>query len=215
MINYLILFLFSFLVRGEGEEISWTPELKRVIQIQLQYVKDPAQKAVLETLQEQKSLEGFKEVPVGQLRVTGYYTPLVDTREKAQKHAKMQGSAFWIGREGSRKLLSYRGKRAGKDFYSLLGDLPRGASGTPLVAGYSAAVDPKKIPYGSVLLAYIGGKPRLLFAQDTGAKIQRNNEIDIYMGQGESARREALKFYRPHKITLLTPGADCDYESEL
>src|SRR3989338_4755213 len=191
--------------------ITWTPDLERAIQIQLQYTKNPVQKAVLLNLWEQKNLNGLTEVSLGKLRVTGYYTPLVYTREQAQKHAKMQGSALFKNKKGSVKLMSYRGQRSGKDFFSLLGDLPRGASGTPLVAGYSAAVDPKKIPYGSVLLAYIGGKPRLLFAQDTGAKIQRNNEIDIYMGKGERARSEAIKFHRPHKITLLTPGADCDY----
>ena len=193
--------------------ITWTPDLERAIQIQLQYVKDPAQKAVLETLQTQKNLEGLTEVSLGKLRVTGYYTPLVYTREKAQKHAKLQGSALLKDREkGSVKLLSYRGKRAGQDFYSLLGDLPRGASGTPLIASYSAAVDPKKIPYGSVLLAQVNGKPRLLFAQDTGGKIQRNNEVDIYMGLGESARKEALKLHRPFEISLLTPSVDSGYE---
>lgn len=202
-----------FLLLALGS-ITWTPDLERVIQIQLEYVKDPALREVLETLQEQKSIEDLTEVSLGQLRVTGYYTPLVLTREKAQKHAKMQGSAFLKNRQGSMKLLSYRGKRGGKDLYSLLGDLPRGASGTPLIAGYSAAVDPKKIPYGSVLLAKIKGEPRLLFAQDTGAKIQRNNEIDIYMGLGEDARKEALKLHYPCPISLLTPSADYDYESE-
>lgn len=194
----MIIFIFAAL------SIPWTPDLERVIQIQLEYTKDPAQIAVLESLKESKSLEALSEIPLGELRVTGYYTPLVYTREQAQKHAKMQGSALLKNRRGQVKLLSYRGKRSGKDLYRLLGDLPRGASGMPLIAGYSVAVDPKKIPYGSVLLTHLDGEPRLLFAQDTGGKIQRNHEIDIYMGQGESARKQALKQHRYHEISLLT-----------
>lgn len=184
--------------------IPWTPDLERAIQIQLQYTKDPAQIAVLTSLQELKSLDGVSEVPLGKIRVTGYYTPLVYTREKAQKHAKMQGSALFKNRQGQVKLMSYRGKKSGKELYKLLGDLPRGSTGTPLIAGYSAAVDPNKIPYGSVLLARIDGKPRLLFAQDTGGKVQRNHEIDVYMGLGEKARREAMKQHRSHEVSLLS-----------
>lgn len=184
--------------------IPWTPDLERAIQIQLQYTKDPAQIAVLTSLQELKSLHGVSEVPMGKIRITGYYTPLVYTREKAQKHAKMQGSALFKNRQGQVKLMSYRGKRSGKEIYNLLGDLPRGSTGMPLIAGYSAAVDPDKIPYGSVLLAKIDGKPRLLFAQDTGGKVQRNHEIDVYMGLGEKARREAMKQYKSHEVSLLS-----------
>lgn len=184
--------------------IPWTPNLERAIQIQMQYTKNPAQVAVLESLQELKSLQGINEIPLGKLHVTGYYTPLVYTREKAQKHAKMQGSAFLKNPKGVVKLMSYRGKRSGKDLYSLLGDLPRGASGMPLIADYSVAVDPKRIPYGSVLLARIDGLPRLLFAQDTGGAVQRNNGIDVYTGVGEKARQDAMRFHNRYDISLLS-----------
>ncbi|MES2505027.1 MAG: 3D domain-containing protein [Myxococcota bacterium] len=185
--------------------LLWTPDLERVIQIQLEYTKDPAHRAVLQTLQDNKSLDGLIESPLGKLRITGYYTPLVLTSDKAKRHAKMQGSAFFKTPQGTVQLMAYRGKKSGKELYSLLGDLPRGASGMPLVAGYSAAVDPKKIPYGSVFLARIKGEERLLFAQDTGAKVQRNNEIDIYMGVGEQARKKALQLHKPYEIALLSP----------
>jgi membrane-bound lytic murein transglycosylase len=194
----MIVFLLAAL------SIPWTPDLERAIQIQMQYTKNPAQIAVLESLQELKSSQGVSEVPLGKLRLTGYYTPLVYTREKAQKHAKMQGSALLKNPKGIVKLMSYRGKKSGKDLYSLLGDLPRGASGTPLIAGYSVAVDPKKIPYGSVLLARIDGQPRLLFAQDTGGAVQRNNEIDVYTGIGEHARQEAMKLHTKREVSLLS-----------
>ncbi len=184
--------------------LVWTPELEQAIQIQLEYTKDPAQRAVLETLQKNHSLEGLEEVPLGELRVTGYYTPVVYTREKAEKHAKMQGSVLFRHREGKLKLLSYRGKKAGKEIYRLLGDRPRGASGMPLVADYSAAVNPAKIPYGSVLLTEIDGEPRLLFAMDTGAKVQRNHEVDIYLGVGEEARKKAVKLHETREIGLLS-----------
>jgi membrane-bound lytic murein transglycosylase len=191
-------------VLAKSEPIPWTPDLEHAIQIMLQYTKDPAQIAVLNSLRELKSLEGVSEVPLGKIRITGYYTPLVYTREKAQKHAKMQGSALFKNRQGQVKLMSYRGKKSGKEVYKLLGDLPRGSTGTPLIAGYSAAVDPNKIPYGSVLMAKIDGKPRLLFAQDTGGKVQRNHEIDIYMGLGEQARKEAMKLHKAYDVSLLS-----------
>jgi membrane-bound lytic murein transglycosylase len=184
--------------------LAWTPELEQAIQIQLEYTKNPAQQAVLETLRETHSLEGLDQLPLGKLRVTGYYTPIVYTREKAEKHAKMQGSAFFKHRKGSLKLLSYRGKKAGKEIYRLLGDRPRGASGMPLVAAYSAAVNPAKIPYGSVLLTHIEGEPRLLFAMDTGAKVQRNHEVDVYLGVGEEARRKAMKLHQTREVSLLS-----------
>ncbi len=184
--------------------LVWTPELEQAVQIQLEHTKDPAQRAVLEALQKNHTLEGLEEIPLGDLRVTGYYTPVVYTREKAEKHAKMQGSVFFKHREGKLKLLSYRGKKSGKEIYRLLGDRPRGASGMPLVASYSAAVNPEKIPYGSVLLTEVDGKPRLLFAMDTGAKVRRNHEIDIYLGVGEDARKKAVKLHQTREVRLLS-----------
>lgn len=183
---------------------EWTPDLERVIQIVLEYTKNPEQIEVLKHLQDTKSIDGLTVTSLGQLRVTGYYTPLVYTREKAQKHAKMQGSALFKNREGKVKLMSYRGKRGGQPLYALLGDLPRGASGMLLIAGYSAAVNSQKIPYGSVLLTEIHGKPCLLFAQDTGGRVQRNHEIDVYLGVGEKAHKEALKLHEQREVSLLS-----------
>jgi membrane-bound lytic murein transglycosylase len=184
--------------------IEWTPDLERVIQIVSEYTKNPEQAAVLKHLQDKKNIEGLTVSSLGKLRVTGYYTPLVYTREKAQKHAKMQGSALFKNRDGQVKLMSYRGKRGGEPLYALLGDLPRGASSMPLIAGYSAAVNSKKIPYGSVLVAEIHGKVCLLFAQDTGGRVQRNHEVDVYMGVGEKAHREALKLHEQREVSVLS-----------
>lgn len=60
-----------------------------------------------------------------------------------------------------------------------------GAAGEPLTAGYSIAVDPKVIPYGTVLI--IDGKE--YEAQDCGGAI-KNKRIDVYF----NSHKEALEF---------------------
>ena len=57
-----------------------------------------------------------------------------------------------------------------------------GASGEELTPGYSIAVDPKVIPYGTIVT--INGTEYI--AQDTGGAI-RGNKIDLYMASHEEA----------------------------
>ena len=65
------------------------------------------------------------------------------------------------------------------------GDVVTGAIGKPLKAGYSIAVDPKVIPYGSIVI--INGKE--YEAMDCGGAI-KGNRIDVYFNTHE----EALEF---------------------
>ena len=60
-----------------------------------------------------------------------------------------------------------------------------GASGEVLTAGYSIAVDPRVIPYGTVVI--INGKE--YEAQDCGGAI-KNKRIDVYFND----HKEALEF---------------------
>ncbi len=99
-------------------------------------------------------------------------------------------------------------------FFTPKGQKPMGASGMPLVAQHSVAVDPTIIPYGSVLLARVpvldsAGKVdhhdwRLLFAQDTGSAIKGPGHIDLYMGTGAQAKKLASNLHHYGEIWLLT-----------
>jgi 3D (Asp-Asp-Asp) domain-containing protein len=68
-------------------------------------------------------------------------------------------------------------------------ELVIGASGTLLEAGYSIAVDPKVIPYGTVV--YIDGKEYK--AQDCGKSI-KGNRIDIYLSNHEDAKEFGVQY---------------------
>lgn len=61
-------------------------------------------------------------------------------------------------------------------------DIVYGASGAKLTAGYSLAVDPKLIPYGTKLV--INGE--IYEAQDCGGAI-KNNRIDVYFNNHSDA----------------------------
>lgn len=65
------------------------------------------------------------------------------------------------------------------------GDVVTGSIGKPLTAGYSIAVDPKVIPYGSIVI--INGKE--YEAMDCGGAIKKNR-IDVYFNTHD----EALEF---------------------
>lgn len=73
------------------------------------------------------------------------------------------------------------------------------ASGQPLIAGHTVAVDTQHIPFGSVLLAEIpmrnskgkitGREWRLLFPQDRGGAIKGSTRLDLYTGEGIKAKQ--------------------------
>jgi 3D (Asp-Asp-Asp) domain-containing protein len=68
-------------------------------------------------------------------------------------------------------------------------ELVLGSSGTILTAGYSIAVDPEVIPYGSIVV--INGKEYK--AQDSGGAI-KGNSIDIYHSDHEAAKEFGVQY---------------------
>lgn len=64
-----------------------------------------------------------------------------------------------------------------------------GASGRVLIPGYSIAVDPDVIPYGTTV--YIDGREYV--AHDTGGAIE-GNRIDIYMGSHTDALEWGVQY---------------------
>ena len=87
------------------------------------------------------------------------------------------------------------------------------ASGLPIVAGVSVAVDTDYIPFGSVLLAEVpiinskgqrlGSEWKLLLPQDRGIAIKGPARMDIYTGKGETARINANRLTGLGRAFLL------------
>lgn len=98
-------------------------------------------------------------------------------------------------------------------FFDLKEDTPQTASGARVIPGHTIAVDDQYIPLGSVLLAEVprvdssgntvGKDWRLLFAQDKGAAIKGAGRIDLYLGAGASAEKQAHKLTGYRKTYML------------
>ena len=70
----------------------------------------------------------------------------------------------------------------------------KGAAGRELIGNYSIAVDPKVIPYGTLVYDENGNEYR---ADDCGGAV-KGNHIDIYMSSHEAARnwgKQTIKIY--------------------
>ncbi|MEM7103772.1 MAG: murein transglycosylase A [Bacteroidota bacterium] len=98
-------------------------------------------------------------------------------------------------------------------FFRASNKQPSGSGAVPLLAGHSVAVDPKFIPYGSVLLGKIpvldkNGKLerheyRILLPQDTGGAIKGPGHIDLYMGIGKGGEALASAMHHYGEIYLI------------
>ena len=105
-------------------------------------------------------------------------------------------------------------------YFTLNNDVIKTASGVPIVAGHTVAVDTKHIPFGSVILAEVpiinslgqtvGNEWRMLFPQDRGNAIKGPGRMDIYTGVGESARKMANSLTGYGKAYLLLSKPEYD-----
>ncbi|GGP24211.1 murein transglycosylase A [Silvimonas amylolytica] len=88
---------------------------------------------------------------------------------------------------------------------------PQGALGVPLTAEYSAAIDPRAVPLGSMLWLS-STRPdnqqalnRPLAAQDTGGAIAGTVRADLYWGTGDVAGELAGRTKQQGRLWLLWP----------
>jgi membrane-bound lytic murein transglycosylase A len=120
--------------------------------------------------------------------------------------ASMQGMVAWMRShpDGARALMQ---ENKSFVFFRELSGQPLGALGLPVIAGVSAAVDPKYIPLGApFLLAMDRTEPsRLWIAQDTGGAIRGANRVDTFWGSGEEAARLAGGMSAHGTAVLLVP----------
>ncbi len=88
---------------------------------------------------------------------------------------------------------------------------PQGALGVPLTAEYSAAIDPRAVPLGSMVWL-ASTRPdnqqplnRPLAAQDTGGAIAGTVRADLFWGTGDAAGELAGRTKQQGRIWLLWP----------
>ncbi len=88
---------------------------------------------------------------------------------------------------------------------------PRGAQGIPLTPGRSVAVDPRAVPYGTLLwmdtTEPLSASPlrRLVLAQDTGTAIVGAVRADLFWGWGDGALAQAGRMKQPLRWWALWP----------
>lgn len=91
---------------------------------------------------------------------------------------------------------------------------PRGALGVPLTPGRSAAIDPRFLPLGSLVVVDTphplreGRLSRVLAAQDTGGAIRGAVRADVFWGPGEEAERAAGRMRSAGGMWLLWPRGE-------
>jgi membrane-bound lytic murein transglycosylase A len=88
---------------------------------------------------------------------------------------------------------------------------PRGAQGVSLTPGRSIAVDPKSVPYGTLVwidtTKPLSNTPlrRLVVAQDTGSAIVGPVRADYFWGWGDGAAEQAGRMRQPLRMWVLWP----------
>jgi membrane-bound lytic murein transglycosylase A len=90
---------------------------------------------------------------------------------------------------------------------------PKGSAGVPLPAGRAAAVDRTQFSMGQLL--WIASEPdgfgaaapyrRLVVALDEGGAIKGPARVDLFLGRGETAGREAGRIKQPLRLFRLIP----------
>jgi len=88
---------------------------------------------------------------------------------------------------------------------------PRGAQGVPLTPGRSIAVDPKSVPYGTLVwidtTKPLSNAPlrRLVVAQDTGGAIVGPVRADYFWGWDGDSAEQAGRMRQPLRMWVLWP----------
>lgn len=177
---------------GRGLELAWTSDLLTNYFLHVQG-------------------SGYLHFPDGSLAFlsfvghNGYaYTSigkyLVERKYVSKEAISLNAIRQWFGHHPD-SLRSVLSRNRSYTFFQFSETVPRGGSGTRLVAGHSIAVDTRYIPYGSVLLARVpvlneagrltGHEYRILTAQDSGGAIKGPGHVDLYMGVGREAGAQA------------------------
>ena len=119
---------------------------------------------------------------------TGIGKLMLDRGLIGPDQASMQGIVAWLRAHPDQGEQVMRENRSFVFFRPLTGPVV-GALGLPLVAGASAAVDPRFVPLGApvFLSADRADATGVWIAQDTGGAIRGANRFDTFWGEGDAA----------------------------
>ncbi len=149
---------------------------------------------------------GYRAKGLAKIAVNNYHLP-----KKGMSLKKLEN---WMNTLSEEQIKQFISKDDSWVYYKLLENqkYAKGSAGIELVANAAAAVDPKVIEAGTILLveepvldqnnSFKTHKPRLLIALDRGGLI-KHNHIDIYRGIGNKAKKAASAVRHYGKIWLL------------
>ncbi|MCK9491053.1 MAG: murein transglycosylase A [Sulfurimonas sp.] len=133
---------------------------------------------------------------------------LIDQGEINREDMSMQNLREWLKKNPNRidEVLNYNNSLV---FFQKKSHSASGALGLVLEPMRSVAVDPNKIPLGSVLFlkSKIDDKDinRVVVAQDVGGAIKGTLRADMFFGSGEDARHSAGHLISPLSLWILLP----------
>jgi len=182
--------VFNGVLRGKGLEIAWTNDPVGYYEAQVQgsgNLSFPDGRV--------RELHFSGKTPAKFVRVSRYMQQQGYIKRPADKEVRR-----WL-EKNPRQLERVLSVNPRFVFFSMekRSRARKTASGQPLIAGHTVAVDTQHIPFGSVLLAEVPirnsyGKVtrrewRLLFPQDRGGAIKGTKRLDLYTGKGSRAKR--------------------------
>ncbi|KZM51362.1 transglycosylase [Labrenzia sp. OB1] len=151
---------------------------------------------------------------------TGIGRLLVTRGEGTPEDFTMAGLRAWLADHPDRRDDLFRENRSYVFFREVTeagpDQGPVGATGLPLVAGRSLAIDPEHFAYGALVFVASGfedplrpGKDfaRLVVADDTGSAIRGRARGDLFTGSGDTAGQIAGAIRHKAEFTVLVPNS--------
>lgn len=130
---------------------------------------------------------------------------LMRTGQLARKDATMEGMRRWWDAHPERRR-AFLEAASGYVFFRYGAENPRGTAGCDLTPWASMAVDERVLPLGGIVAYDLPAPGRTVqglgFAHDTGSAIKLRR-IDMYTGEGEDAKKQALNIYTQGRVWLL------------
>lgn len=134
---------------------------------------------------------------------------LIRTGQLPRREATISGMRRWWDAHPERRR-AFLEAASGYAFFQYGAENPRGTAGGDLTPWVSMAVDERVLPLGGIVAYDLPAPGRAVrglgFAHDTGSAIKMRR-IDMYTGEGEEAKKQALNIYTQGRVWLLLAKA--------